>query len=42
MVMFQQLHNEAIDTIERGKTPLGPFREPADQVIVVASGNEVV
>jgi len=42
VVMFRRLLNEAIDAIERGEDPPGTIRDPAKQVIVVPSGNEVI
>ena len=42
VVMFRRLLNEAIDAMEGGGDPPGTIRDPAEQVIVVPSGNEVV
>ena len=42
VVMFRRLLNEAIDAIERGEDPPGTIRDPAKQVIIVPSGNEVI
>ena len=40
--MFRRLLSEAIDAMERGEDPPGVIRDPADQVVVVPSGNEVI
>ena len=42
VVMFRRLLNEAIDAIERGEDPPGTIRDPADQIVLVPSGNEVI
>ena len=42
VVMFRRLLSEAIDAMERGEDPPGVIRDPADQVVVVPSGNEVI
>ncbi|MGB0577219.1 MAG: hypothetical protein ACPGPC_13875 [Alphaproteobacteria bacterium] len=42
VAMFRRLLNEAIAAIERGENPPGTIRDPADKVIVVPLGNEVI
>ena len=42
VVMFRRLLSEAIDAVERGQDPPGTIRDPADRIVVVPSGNEVI
>ena len=42
VVMFRRLLSEAIDAMERGEDPPGVVRDPADRIVVVPSGNEVI
>ena len=40
--MFRRLLSEAIDAVERGEDPPGVIRDPADRIVAVPSGNEVI
>ena len=42
VVLFRRHLSEAIDAMERGEDPPGIARDPADQIIIVPSGNEVI
>ena len=42
VVLFRRHLSEAIDAMERGEDPPGIARDPADQIIIVTSGNEVI
>jgi len=42
VVLFRRRLSEAIDAMERGEDPPGIARTPAEELIVVPSGNEVI
>ena len=42
VLLFRRHLSEAIDAMERGEDPPGIARDPADQIIIVPSGNEVI
>ena len=42
VIMFRRLLSGAIDAVERGEDPPGTLRDPADRIVAVPSGNEVI